>query len=168
MTILRVLWQKLSVNSRLSSKEAQGSLIKEMIAEAEINEEEAGMIIFEHLDAIATVEKIHDDEKSRQVMALEMRLEERKALAQEMVRHVMYTKLIPLCIMFSRLYLKQCHWLLFSSRAANWLILDESWNPAYLWPPTFSSKLVHSRQLSLTFCQAGQNMVPVADTCSRI
>ena len=113
------------MNSRLSSKEAQGSLIKEMIAEAEINEEEAGMIISEHLDAIATVEKIHDDEKSRQVMALEMRLEERKALAQEMVRHVMYTKLIPLFMMFSRLYLKQCHWLLFSSRAANWLILDE-------------------------------------------
>lgn len=78
--------QELSVNSRLSSKEAQGSLIKEMVTEAEINEEEAGMIISEHLDAIAAVEKIHDDEKSRQVMALEMRLEERKALAQEMVR----------------------------------------------------------------------------------
>jgi riboflavin synthase alpha subunit len=76
----------LAVNSRLSSKEAQGSLMKEMITEARINEEEAGTIISEHLDAIATIEKIHDDEKSRQVMALEMRLEERKALAQRMVR----------------------------------------------------------------------------------
>ncbi len=74
------------MNSRLSSKEAQSSLIKEMITEAQINEEEAGTIISEHLDAVAAVEKIHDDEKSRQVMALEMRLEERKALAQGIVR----------------------------------------------------------------------------------
>ena len=74
------------MNSRLSSKEAQGSLINELIAEAKINEEEAGMIVAEHLEAIAAVEKIHDDEKSRQVMALEMRLEERKAMAQEIVR----------------------------------------------------------------------------------
>lgn len=73
------------MNTRISSKEAQGSLIKEMVTESEINEEEAGMIISDHLAAIAAVEKIHDDEKSRQVMALEMRLEERKALAQEMV-----------------------------------------------------------------------------------
>ena len=78
------------MNSRLTSKEAQGSLIKEMITEAEINEEEAGMIVSEHLDAIAAVEKIHDDEKSRQVMALEMRLEERKAMAQQIVRNLDY------------------------------------------------------------------------------
>lgn len=42
-------------------------------------------MVAEHLQAIASVEKIHDDEKSRQIMAVEMRLAERKALAQEMV-----------------------------------------------------------------------------------
>ncbi|XP_028390926.1 uncharacterized protein LOC114515809 [Dendronephthya gigantea] len=76
--------KELSINSRLSSKEAQGSLLKEMIQEAQINEAEAEVIVSEHLEAVAAVEKIHDDEKSRHNMALEMRREERKALAEEM------------------------------------------------------------------------------------
>lgn len=61
-----------------------------MLAEANVDEEEAGMIIAGHLEAILTVEKINGDEKSRQVMALEMRLEERRALAQGMVRKLEY------------------------------------------------------------------------------
>ena len=50
-----------------------------------MSEEDAQKLIAEHLEAIAAAEKIHDDEKSRQIMALEMRLVERKALAQQIV-----------------------------------------------------------------------------------
>ena len=88
LTLLKsvfLLMQELSVNNRITSKELQTKLVKELAADAELSEEDAQKLIAEHLEAIAAAEKIHDDEKSRQIMALEMRLVERKALAQQIV-----------------------------------------------------------------------------------
>lgn len=76
--------KELSVNNRISSKELQSKLVKQLAVEAELSEEEAQQLIAEHFQAIAAAEKVHDDEKVRQIMALEMRLVERKALVQEM------------------------------------------------------------------------------------
>ena len=69
------------MSNRVSSKEVQTTLVKELSAESQLSEQDAEALLAEHFKAIAEVEKIYDDERSRQVMTLEMRLEERRAMA---------------------------------------------------------------------------------------
>ncbi|EDO31293.1 predicted protein, partial [Nematostella vectensis] len=66
---------------RFTMKEAQSKLLQDLIKEAEFNEDQASALVKEHLGNMAAVDKAMDEEKSRRVVALEMRLAERRALA---------------------------------------------------------------------------------------
>ena len=60
-------------------------MLQDLIKEAHLNEEQASAIMREHLANMATVDKASDEERARRVMALEMRLAERRALARQKV-----------------------------------------------------------------------------------
>ncbi|XP_048585392.1 uncharacterized protein LOC116615488 [Nematostella vectensis] len=75
------LRKEVAVNKRFTMKEAQSKLLQDLIKEAEFNEDQASALVKEHLGNMAAVDKAMDEEKSRRVVALEMRLAERRALA---------------------------------------------------------------------------------------
>ena len=66
-------------------KESQNKLIQNLIKDAKLNEEQASAIMKNHLSNMAAIDKATDEERARRVMALEMRLAERRALARQKV-----------------------------------------------------------------------------------
>ena len=50
-----------------------------------MNDDQAAALMKEHLQNVAAVDKALDDQKARQVMALEMRLAQRRALVERKV-----------------------------------------------------------------------------------
>ena len=54
--------------------------------DARFNEEQANALVREHFGNMAAIDKIMDEERSRRLVALEMRLAERRALALQKVR----------------------------------------------------------------------------------
>ena len=77
----------MSISKRFALKEAQNKLIQNLIKDAKLNEEQANAIIQDHLANMAAIDKATDEERARRVMALEMRLAERRALARQKVRY---------------------------------------------------------------------------------
>lgn len=67
-------------------KEAQNKLVQDLIKDANLHEEQANAIMKNHLANMAAIEKATDEERARRVMALEMRLAERRALLKLKVR----------------------------------------------------------------------------------
>ena len=67
-------------------KEAQNKLVQDLIKDANLHEEQANTIMKNHLANMAAIEKATDEERARRVMALEMRLTERRALVKLKVR----------------------------------------------------------------------------------
>ncbi|KAK2558548.1 hypothetical protein P5673_019268 [Acropora cervicornis] len=63
-------------------KEAQNKLVQDLIKDANLHEEQANAIMKNHLANMAAIEKATDEERARRVMALEMRLAERRALVK--------------------------------------------------------------------------------------
>ena len=77
--------QEISINKRFALKESQNQLIQNLIKDAKLNEEQANAIMKNHLANMAAIDKATDEERARRVMALEMRLAERRALAKQKV-----------------------------------------------------------------------------------
>lgn len=77
--------QEISISKRFSLKESQNQLIQNLIKDAKLNEEQANAIMKNHLANMAAIDKATDEERARRVMALEMRLAERRALAKQKV-----------------------------------------------------------------------------------
>ena len=75
----------MSISKRFALKEAQNKLIQNLIRDAKLNEEQANVIMKNHLANTAAIDQATDDERARRVMALEMRLAERRALAKQKV-----------------------------------------------------------------------------------
>lgn len=76
----------MSISKRLALKEAQNKLIQNLIKDANLNEDQANAILKDHLANMATIDKATDEDRARRVMALEMRLAERRALTRQKVR----------------------------------------------------------------------------------
>lgn len=68
-------------------KEAQNKLVQGLIKDAKLHEEQANAIMKNHLANMAAIDKATDEERARRVMALEMRLAERRALVKLKVRN---------------------------------------------------------------------------------
>lgn len=77
--------QEISISKRFALKESQNQLIQNLIKDAKLNEEQANAILKNHLANMAAIDKATDEERARRVMALEMRLAERRALAKQKV-----------------------------------------------------------------------------------
>ena len=77
--------QEISISKRFALKESQNQLIQNLIKDAKLNEEQANAIMKNHLANMAATDKATDEERARRVMALEMRLAERRALAKQKV-----------------------------------------------------------------------------------
>ena len=77
--------QEISISKRFALKESQNQLIQNLIKDAKLNEEQANVIMKNHLANMAAIDKATDEERARRVMALEMRLTERRALAKQKV-----------------------------------------------------------------------------------
>lgn len=77
--------QEISISKRFALKESQNRLIQNLIKDAKLNEEQANAIMKNHLANMAAIDKATDEERARRVMALEMRLAERRALAKQKV-----------------------------------------------------------------------------------
>ena len=77
--------QEVSISKRFALKESQSKLIQNLIKDARLNEEQADAIMKNHLANMAAIDKATDEERTRRVMALEMRLAERRALARQKV-----------------------------------------------------------------------------------
>ena len=77
--------QEISISKRFALKESQNQLIQNLIKDAKLNEEQANAIMKNHLANMAAIDKATDEERARRVMALEMRLTERRALAKQKV-----------------------------------------------------------------------------------
>lgn len=77
--------QEISICKRFALKESQNQLIQNLIKDAKLNEEQANAIMKNHLANMAAIDKATDEERARRVMALEMRLAERRALAKQKV-----------------------------------------------------------------------------------
>lgn len=77
--------QEISISKRFALKESQNQLIQNLIKDAKLNEEQANAIMKTHLANMAAIDKATDEERARRVMALEMRLTERRALAKQKV-----------------------------------------------------------------------------------
>ena len=77
--------QEISISKRFALKESQNQLIQNLIKDAKLNEEQANAIVKNHLANMAAIDKATDEERARRVMALEMRLAERRALAKQKV-----------------------------------------------------------------------------------
>ena len=77
--------QEISISKRFALKESQNQLIQILIKDAKLNEEQANAIMKNHLANMAAIDKATDEERARRVMALEMRLAERRALAKQKV-----------------------------------------------------------------------------------
>lgn len=77
--------QEISISKRFALKESQNQLIQNLIKDAKLNEEQANAIVNNHLANMAAIDKATDEERARRVMALEMRLAERRALAKQKV-----------------------------------------------------------------------------------
>ena len=60
-------------------------MIQNLIKDAKLNEEQANAIIKDHLANMAAIDKATDEERARRVMALEMRLAERRVLSRQKV-----------------------------------------------------------------------------------
>ena len=76
----------MSISRRFALKEAQNKLVQDLIKDANLHEEQANAIMKNHLANMAAIEKATDEERARRVMALEMRLAERRALLKLKVR----------------------------------------------------------------------------------
>lgn len=76
----------MSISRRFALKEAQNKLVQDLIKDANLHEEQANAIMKNHLANMAAIEKATDEERARRVMALEMRLAERRALVKLKVR----------------------------------------------------------------------------------
>lgn len=63
-------------------KEAQNELVQGLIKDAKLHEDQANAIMKNHLANMAAIDKATDEERARRVMALEMRLAERRALVK--------------------------------------------------------------------------------------
>lgn len=77
--------QEISISKRFALKESQNQLIQNLVKDAKLNEEQANAIMKNHLANMAAIDKATDEERARRVMALEMRLAERRALAKQKV-----------------------------------------------------------------------------------
>ena len=77
--------QEVSISKRFALKETQNKLLQELIKQAKLNEDQAAAVMREHLANMAAIDKNSDEERARRVMALEMRLAERRALARQKV-----------------------------------------------------------------------------------
>ena len=66
-------------------KDSQNKLLQSLIKDSKINEELAKAIVRDHLANMAAIDKAMDEERARRVMALDMRLAERRALARQKV-----------------------------------------------------------------------------------
>lgn len=77
--------QEISISKRFALKESQNQLIQNLTKDAKLNEEQANAIMKNHLANMAAIDKATDEERARRVMALEMRLAERRALAKQKV-----------------------------------------------------------------------------------
>lgn len=82
---LHYFLQEISISKRFALKESQNQLIQNLIKDAKLNEEQANAIMKNHLANMAAIDKATDEERARRVMALEMRLAERRALAKQKV-----------------------------------------------------------------------------------
>ncbi|XP_031561262.1 uncharacterized protein LOC116297218 [Actinia tenebrosa] len=78
---LEKLRKEISVGKRFATKECQSKFLQDLIKEARFNEEHANDIVREHMSNMAAVERVMAEERSRRLVALEMRLAERQALA---------------------------------------------------------------------------------------
>ena len=76
----------MSISRRFALKEAQNKLVQDLIKDANLHEEQANAIVKNRLANMAAIEKASDEERARRVMALEMRLAERRALVKLKVR----------------------------------------------------------------------------------
>ncbi|XP_020627375.1 limbin-like [Orbicella faveolata] len=77
------LRKEVSISKRFALKESQNKLIQDLIKDSKLNEEQASAIMKNHLSNMAAIDKATDEERTRRVMALEMRLAERRALARQ-------------------------------------------------------------------------------------
>ena len=77
----------MSISKRFALKESQNKVIQDLIKDSKLDEEQASAIMKNHLSNMATIDKATDEERARRVMALEMRLAERRALAKQKVKH---------------------------------------------------------------------------------
>lgn len=73
------------MGKRFATKECQSKLLQDLIKEARFNEEQANDIVREHMSNMSAVERAMAEERSRRLVALEMRLAERRALALQKV-----------------------------------------------------------------------------------
>ena len=77
----------MSISRRFALKEAQNELVQGLIKDAKLHEDQANAIMKNHLANMAAIDKATDEERARRVMALEMRLAERRALVKLKVRN---------------------------------------------------------------------------------
>ncbi|XP_072026973.1 limbin-like [Amphiura filiformis] len=78
---LEKIRKEYAIKKRMDLKGQQSATLDEVILQGELDEEQATSLIREHKSNVATLEKLMDDEVSRQRMLLEEKLARRKAMA---------------------------------------------------------------------------------------
>ena len=81
------LKQEYAIKKRMALKGEQSATLDEIILQGELDEEQARGLLREHKSNVATLEKLMDEEVSRQRMLLEEKLSTRKAMAHASVSH---------------------------------------------------------------------------------
>ncbi|KAI8480108.1 smoothened signaling pathway [Branchiostoma belcheri] len=74
--------KEFELKKRVGLKELQHNLLKDLAEQAELSEEEAARIMREHKENQATINRLMDEEMSRQRMLLEEKLAQRRAMAK--------------------------------------------------------------------------------------
>ncbi|XP_066278438.1 limbin-like isoform X2 [Branchiostoma lanceolatum] len=74
--------KEFELKKRVGLKELQHNLLKDVAEQAELSEEEAARIMREHKENQATINRLMDEEMSRQRMLLEEKLAQRRAMAK--------------------------------------------------------------------------------------
>ncbi|XP_078587515.1 uncharacterized protein LOC144868783 isoform X1 [Branchiostoma floridae x Branchiostoma japonicum] len=74
--------KEFELKKRVGLKELQHNLLKDLAEQAELSEEEAARIMREHKENQATINRLMDEEMSRQRMQLEEKLAQRRAMAK--------------------------------------------------------------------------------------
>ena len=74
--------QEFSLKKRIQTKELQQQALNDLKEKTEMPEEQAAWLMKEHAKNVSALDRIHDEELSRQRLVLEEKLAQRRALAE--------------------------------------------------------------------------------------
>ena len=76
------VFKEFSLKKRIQTKELQQQALNDLKEKTEMPEEQAAWLMKEHAKNVSALDRIHDEELSRQRLVLEEKLAQRRALAE--------------------------------------------------------------------------------------